>query len=275
VSKTTSSVDCLALLARSVDYGESDRICTLLTDGVGKVGAIARGAKRSRKRFGAALGLFVVGRASLRARRSSELMLLEGFDVERDLSAAYASDVIKMAHGSYLIELTSALWPADSPEPALFELLVEVLSVLAEQAPSSGLLRAYELRVLREVGVGLALDHCGRCGKGICTSDRGPAIDSVIPFFGFSATAGGLICQQCGAHGVPVDPRTRSQLLAHQDVTFDQAARLECSRESRAAMRNLLQMVIAHQLGKTLKSWDFLVQLASKSLASGRSSPAR
>jgi DNA repair protein RecO len=187
VSKTTSSVDCLALLARSVDYGESDRICTLLTDGVGKVGAIARGAKRSRKRFGAALGLFVVGRASLRARRSSELMLLEGFDVERDLSAAYASDVIKMAHGSYLIELTSALWPADSPEPALFELLVEVLSVLAEQAPSSGLLRAYELRVLREVGVGLALDHCGRCGKGICTSDRGACDrqrDSLFWFFG-------------------------------------------------------------------------------------------
>ena len=50
-----------AIVLRVTDYGEADRIVTLLTESHGKVSALARGAKKSRKRFGAALGLFGCG----------------------------------------------------------------------------------------------------------------------------------------------------------------------------------------------------------------------
>ena len=54
-----------AVLLRQVDTGESDRVVTLLTEELGKVSAIARGARKSRKRFGAALALFVLAEAEL------------------------------------------------------------------------------------------------------------------------------------------------------------------------------------------------------------------
>lgn len=59
-----------AVVLRSVDYGDSDKIVTLFTSGYGKISAIAKGAKRSMKRFGGTLELF-----SLRNRRLLKSLL--------------------------------------------------------------------------------------------------------------------------------------------------------------------------------------------------------
>src|SRR4051794_31316296 len=70
-----------AIVVRVVDYGEADRVATLLLRAQGKVSALARGARRSRKRYGG-LELFARGEATLREGRG-ELWGLEGFDISR------------------------------------------------------------------------------------------------------------------------------------------------------------------------------------------------
>ncbi|MBC8133885.1 MAG: recombination protein O N-terminal domain-containing protein, partial [Deltaproteobacteria bacterium] len=70
-----------AILLRSIDYGESDRVITMLGRSTGCLGAIARGARKSQRRFGGGLGLCSVGDAALRERGGSELLTLERFDV--------------------------------------------------------------------------------------------------------------------------------------------------------------------------------------------------
>ena len=71
-----------ALLLRSVDYRDSDRIVTLLTERKGKMSALARGARRSRRRLGGALQPYVLMQAEYRTGRG-EPSHLERVSVER------------------------------------------------------------------------------------------------------------------------------------------------------------------------------------------------
>src|SRR5262249_59649646 len=96
----TASLCSEAILLGAVAYGDADRVVTLMTRSHGKVGAMARGARKSRNRFGGALGPFVVGEAMLRERRGADLMLLDSFHARRDFSRL-GSDVVKMGHASY------------------------------------------------------------------------------------------------------------------------------------------------------------------------------
>jgi DNA repair protein RecO (recombination protein O) len=245
-------MDCIrtpALVARFVDYGEADRICTLLARSHGKVSALARGARRSRRRFGGALSLFVVGEATLRPPRHGELYGLERFDAVEDLASRIAEDVIKLGHGSYLLELTRELWPTAQPEPAAFDLLLAALRALAGGPAAPALLRAYELQLLGAVGLAPALDRCVVCGR----PPSGPARVNVA--------RGGVLCQGCG-DGLPLADATHALLRELQRVPLGSAAALPASVEAAREARNLTLLVLRHVLGKELRSVEFLLQLA-------------
>lgn len=244
-----TAVTTAALVSRSVDYGEADRVLTLLTRDVGKVAALARGARRSRRRFGAALDLFVVGRAALRLGRDGRLATLERFDPTDDYGTSIARDVIKLAHGSYLLELARELWPADQREPELFALVVDGLATLASQRPSAGLLRAFELQVLRAVGLVPCLDRCVRCGAA-----AGNAALS------FSVAEGGVVCSPCGPAGWSLSGAAQQALLALRDRPLLDAAGGAPAGVQRE-LRDLMLLVVQHHLGRRPRALDFLIEL--------------
>src|SRR3954469_7690398 len=93
-----------AILLRSVAYGEADRVVTLLGRTTGRVSALARGARKSTKRFGGGLGLGASGQAALRDRSGGELMALESFEV-REGRIGLGGDLGRTAHAAYAIEL--------------------------------------------------------------------------------------------------------------------------------------------------------------------------
>ncbi|HEY5376881.1 MAG TPA: recombination protein O N-terminal domain-containing protein, partial [Polyangiaceae bacterium] len=66
----------LALLLRRVEYGESDLVVTLLTDSIGRVSALARGARKSVKRFGGVIEPMHTLRISYDDRAGAELVVL-------------------------------------------------------------------------------------------------------------------------------------------------------------------------------------------------------
>ena len=244
-------IETLAVVARMVDYGEADRVVTLLTEQRGRVSAMARNARRSRRRFGGALSLFVVGQATLQQRRRSELLLLEGFRCCEDLAPAISSDVVKVAHGSYLLELTREIWPADAPDRRLFDLACEGLRALAGHPPNPALLRAFELQLLAVAGLAPSLQHCVRCGAAATASPMG-----------FSVSAGGVICQGCGPHGWPFSAALQRQLLDLLEMPLAPAAETTISRETAHQARELLWMLVRHHLGKELRTLAFIAQLA-------------
>jgi DNA repair protein RecO (recombination protein O) len=243
-----------AVLLGSVDYGDADRIVTLYTRSHGKVGAMARAARKSRRRFGAALAPFVVAEATLRERRGAELMLLEGFHARRDFSRL-GEDVVRLGHASYATELVRELSAAHRPDEAILELLVELYQVVAAQPPRADVLRAFELQLLDELGLRPALDRCVGC-------DTGAGLDRAI----LDAGRGGLLCPSCagGATGtvrlLPAEARARLLLL--RDGSLADAAARPPAPATEAAARDAVHALLGAHLAGPLRSLEFLRKLA-------------
>lgn len=247
-----------ALLARVVDYRETDRICDLLCETEGRIPVIARGARRSRKRFGGALSLFVLGEATIRTSSRTSgggMATLERFDCLEDMAPALTGDVVAVAHGSYILELARELWPEAQPDPASFRLVSDALRALAAGAPSPALLRCYELRLLESVGLAPSLVRCVGCG-------RAPDHEERVTF---NIHRGGIVCSRCKGQGKILDPAVRLKLSKLARAPLDRARSLESVRGEARLVRDMMVSLVQHHLGKPLKSLRFILELGKGS----------
>src|ERR1700733_12784807 len=113
----------LGVVLRTTALRESDLLVVLYTSSHGRISAVARGARKSQRRFAGALSLLVLGRYQLGRRPRGELWALESADVVREWTQL-STDVVAVAHASYAAELVGALLPAEVPEPYALELIV-------------------------------------------------------------------------------------------------------------------------------------------------------
>ena len=109
-------VKLTGVVLRAVDYGEADRVVTLLTRERGKVSAFARGARASRRRFGGALEPFTLLTAEARERAGSDLLGLDAVAVVRGFPAL-RGDLARIACAAYAAELTRELVRDHEPHP--------------------------------------------------------------------------------------------------------------------------------------------------------------
>jgi len=249
-----------AVVLRRVDYGESDRILTLFTRDAGKLSALARSARRSRRRFGGALMSFSVSTLELKRRPGVEMWTLVSAQPGPSFESI-ASDMVALAHASYGTELVRELLAVEVVEPEVFELLVELFRNLDAHGPHPPMLRGFELALLRHLGLEPSFASCVRCERG---DDDRFAVGAV-----FDPGAGGVVCRSCAAQatGLGVRPLgdearrllVRCAQIPHLDQTRAIAADGEGSREARDLMLALVQ----GQIGRPLKSLEFAAKLRS------------
>src|SRR5690606_1208088 len=108
-----------ALVLRVVDFGESDRIVALLTRDAGRLSAVARGARKSRRRFAGALQTGTLVRIGYREGRG-DLAFLERAEV-LDPFEGTRQQLGRVALCSAVVELLRELCPEHLVEPGLFE----------------------------------------------------------------------------------------------------------------------------------------------------------
>src|SRR5436305_13563005 len=113
----------LGVVLKTTPLRESDLLVSLYTEEHGRVATVARGARKSQRRFGGALQLLVLGRYQLGRRPRGDLWGLDAADVEREWTRL-ASDVVAVAHASYAAELVGALLPPEAPDPHALALVV-------------------------------------------------------------------------------------------------------------------------------------------------------
>ncbi len=254
-----------SLVLRVSDFGESDRIVTLLTEHHGKVAALARGAKNSRRRFGAALGLFGCGEAVLRERR--DLWLLEELHSHRGF-VRLGQELGRFGHASYACELCQHLCPPHAPEPAIYRLLLGLLDHLdrlpLSDRPQVEPLRTFELRILDAVGLGLSLRSCATCGNEV------PA----HPYVPFDVPRGGVHCPDtCFGGPTPTElglifsglsgglpEAVRAALIALSE-SEPGAPPTTISSLVLSACRDVLLAVLRHHLGRDLRAVEFISKL--------------
>ncbi len=241
-----------ALLLKRVDTGEADRVVTLLTEDLGKVSAIARGARRSRKRFGAALALFVLAEAELQMRTTSSLHVLTGYHA-LETHQGIGRDIAAISHASYATELVEALIPKGHPEPALFELLLEMFALLSVEPATSERLRVFELQVLTDAGLAPQLSSCVGCGRDVFSEPER---------LGMDVGRGGVVCGDCRRPEQSIEAETYGALFELQQMGLADAGRLALPTPVRRELRNVITGYIEHTVGRPLKSVQFIRKLS-------------
>lgn len=179
-----------AIVLHAFDYLETSRIYRIVTREAGVQSVLARGARRSKSRFGSAVDLFAEGEAQLSIRPSRELQTLTAFDVTRS-RPALAQDLGRFTGAAAIAEL-ALRFMRDDANPALYDVVRGGLDGIAATNDSRCTTLAVAWHLIAELGFAPAIDRCSTCHAEV------PLDDSAA----FSHPAGGTLCASCAAmHG--------------------------------------------------------------------------
>ena len=181
-------------MLRTIRLGESDRIVTIVTEGRGKVRAVAKGVRKTKSRFG--------GR--LEPLRHVSLQLYEGRSLDTITQAetihhfrVVREDLDRLAQATSLLEVVDAVVQEGEEDPQLYRMLLGALCTL-EASPSPLVVPAFFWKLLAHIGFRPILDECARCG----------AADELVAF---DLEQGGVLCRAC-ARGTRVTPEALALL---------------------------------------------------------------
>lgn len=195
------------VILRSLRYGEADKILHVYTPGLGRIGAIAKGARKTRSRFGGRLEPF--HRVALMLHRGrSDLMTVTGAETLAAHPSLYGSGAT-LDVASRACDAVSRLFEHSEPHPEVFHLLCNELMLLDGRARDGAteidVLHAnqvaFRLKLLLAAGFAPMLSACATCGE----TER---------IAGFSGAAGGIVCAACEAGAFPLERETHEFMTA-------------------------------------------------------------
>lgn len=255
------------IVLRTVPYRDADLIVTLFTRARGRLSALARSARKSRRRFAGGLQLLTISDMEL-SRRGGELWTLGSAQMRRTY-ADLASDIAGFAHASYGTELVRELSAAEQPDERVFDLLVELYEELHERGPLPSVLRAFELQMLALAGLAPVLDTCVGCGRGDIDG-RAQVLDP---------NRGGVCCGSCAAlsRGLGVRPISSAALSVLRAVqrspTLGSARAVQIPEPGAAAeARDTIVALILMHVGKPLRSLEFIAKVSGSARHRARDS---
>jgi DNA repair protein RecO (recombination protein O) len=239
-----------ALVLRVIDFSETSSIVTLFTRELGKVRALAKGARRLKGPFESALDLLAVCRIVLLRKSSEALDLVTEAKLERRFRAA-GRDLSSLYAGYYVAELLNELTDESDPHPELFDAACEALADLAGggTAVASVVLR-FELTALRLLGHLPALATCVECGSTDLLGHGRVA---------FGLTAGGVLCARCRPgkkQVVSMQAGTLRILERFADPAADGWRRMEAA--GGGELRGVMNRYLAQLLGKKPRMHQYL-----------------
>jgi len=230
-----------AIVLRCVEFSESSLIVTLFTREFGKIGALAKGAKRPKSPFESALDLLTLSRIVFLHKSSEALDLLTEAKLLRRFRPA-GHDLSGLYAGYYVAELLNELTDENDPAPELFDLADETLRRLSLGEPVQRLLIRFELGSLRLLGHLPSLDRCVGCDKAMEVSGR----------VAFGLLAGGVLCPRCRQGQrqiVSVSAGALRTMKTLADPDPGRWQRVEIDARTLGETRGILNHYLAHHLG--------------------------
>lgn len=238
-----------AIVLRYANYGENDRMLTLLSPSLGLLSASARGCRKPSSRNHPASELFTAGEYQL--YQKGERYTLTGFQMLENYFPL-RNDVERLSHGVYWLNLCEAVAQPDEEAPRLFKMLLLSLAALAYgEAPPRALTAVFLIQFAMLQGFSPLLSACVRCGKPLAPPMR------------FDVEDGGVRCGSCGGAGLPLSEAGLSWLLEAQDKgAFMLAQRRQLPEDGRAEAAEepfaILRAHVEHRLEKRLPSVKLL-----------------
>ncbi|HEX5072424.1 MAG TPA: DNA repair protein RecO [Gemmatimonadaceae bacterium] len=236
-----------AVVLHVFDYLETSRILRLATREAGVQSVLARGAKRSKSRYGTALDLFASGTAEIYVKAGRELHTLASFDVTRS-RGQLAADLQRFTGASAIAELAMRFGTSEG-HAELYDALLATLDAIGDSPANTSIEAALggAWRIVSELGFAPALDTCASCHAAI-------ADDATAAF---SHPAGGVLCKRCTSLAgtsrlLPSDARAalRAWVAGARAPVTDDLAR----RAHQRLLREFLSQHLAD--GRPLRAYD-------------------
>lgn len=233
-----------ALVLRTQDLGEADRIITLLTRMHGRVRAVARGVRRTKSRFGARLEPFSLVDAQLYEGRGldtiTEVATLDpyGIAIGRDFDAYTAASTIA--------ELAERLTGEErEPDQGQYLLLLGAIHEIAAHTHAyDSIVDSYALRAMALSGWALAIWDCARCGR--------PG-----PHSAFHVASGGMVCENCVPRGA-AHPQPETVHLLGALLSGEWAAVNSAPEFARNEASGLIAAYVQWHIERTIRSLKVL-----------------
>jgi DNA repair protein RecO (recombination protein O) len=187
-----------AVVLRSLRFGEADRVLHLYTLERGRIGAVAKGIRKTKSRFGARLEPLSHVELMLH-QGSGELQTVTGVELVASHRAA-REDSYRLGAGLVGAEAMLRLFTEQERNPRAFQALTRFLELLdglearAERAGLDPLVLSFQLKLLWLSGYLPHLTSCAECGR----DDE--------QLVGYSARAGGAVCRQCADGALSLSP---------------------------------------------------------------------
>ena len=243
-----------AIVIRSRDYGEADRIVTFLSPDVGRLTAIAKGARKSKRRFLNSLEPF--SRVSLIYTERPNRAL--GRIDNCELVSSYPGlrqDLQRLGVAACLSELAGEIVGTQENVPETFAALESGLNLLDQGLPPESLLCSFLFRFLALAGYGSRWQACLVCQQ----LPRGP--------LWFDIAQGGVICGACTTKAsgrlYPLQVGTWKLLRLAQTLPLAKLSRLRFDPRAQKQCLGLAQGFIRHHWGRELRSFKFLEKISS------------
>ena len=246
---------CEAVVLGYTALGEADILATLFTKNQGKVRAVGKGARRTNSKLVGHLEPLTVIQISMFQGRTIDI--ISQAEVINSFSAL-KENLTGIAKGLYLAEMMDGFGAESSPNPDLFQLMVNTLRVIEADPESEMALRYFEYHLLEVSGLRPELYHCVEC-----RNELEPDAHR------FSPNVGGTLCLKCSpedAHLRPLSLRALKVLRLLDRSQLAEACRLSIDDSLSSELNSLLSTTVTYWLGKEIRSNSFLEHLRTKTL---------
>lgn len=238
------------IVLKTQDYGETHKLVTIYTKKIGKITAIARGAKKTKSRMAAVTQPFIHAQFLMYIKQG--LSTIQQGEIIHSFRSI-REDITKTAYAAYLAELTDKLVDDKYANPFLYNQFYQTINWIDENNFNHIAIPVmmYELKIYQQSGFALNTDTCIMC-------------DHNTPPYSFSIKEGGLLCSKCinvDPEAVKLSQRAVRLLSIFKHTALERVGNISIQKENEHLLRQLLDAYYDQYGGYFLKSKKFLKQL--------------
>jgi DNA repair protein RecO (recombination protein O) len=234
-----------AIVIKTQDLGEADKLVWLFSEKFGKISCIAKGAKKSKSKFLAlslpfCYGEFVVYKGK-NLYTISEGEIIDSFqDLLKDLDI--------LTYALYLCELIDIAMQNEETNAELFKQLITALLLIKSNAVDmETLVRAFEIKFLKATGYDLNLEKCCICRKTMQTSN----------YISFQFSGG--VCERCTrVNGIYISFAAYNTLKFFNKIPLEKVYRIILNNGVKEELSKVISVIISQNYFKIPKSLEML-----------------
>ena len=239
-----------AIIMRTMEFGETDLLVTFFTLDNGRLKGIAKGARKSRKRFANCLDVLCLTELEYSLKREGALYFLNSGKL-LNAHPEIRSDFTTFSKASFMVELTEILFPWGVADRNMFELLRGALDALGEADKGDIIPLIFEIKAMTLGGYGINLEKCAICGRRY--KGEGRAV--------FKRDKGGIACLKCHQESAitpGLDPQTVKMIKLMQADPLSSLLKLHLIEDMVKQIRPALKLHREYHLGQRPKTAHYL-----------------